>query len=170
MKDYSAEDVWCEDWPRRHLERIRATGSRTIAEFLHRFAALPYHKVVRDLPIAPMQLKRLQFDEAVANGTVREAAKDLLVRTINEQLKHGWQKGGHWRFNQAGVYSNFINDLRVHSGDENLKEIGKQVFGAIRQLGPPVDWIPKSTDDPLIVRAFDIGWPEVGDVEAIAVP
>jgi hypothetical protein len=167
------KQVWLGNWRTRHLQRVRDAGSPTVAEFLNRYPAIPYHKVTRrhlgDV-VAPIQLIQLQFDEAVANGTVREAAKDLLVRTINEQLKYGWQKGGHWRFNQAGVYSHFTNDLGTHSGDETLKEIGKRVIAALRQLSPAADWIPKSNDDPLIVQAFDLGWPEVGEVGAIAMP
>lgn len=163
MDSHTAEErirhIWCDNWQERHRERIFATGVSSIAEFLRKHPAEPYHKLGRYVgnAIAAVQFQRLQFDEAIANGRVREACKELLVRTLNDDLKRGWQRGGHWESNRAGAYAHFVNEIWRQ---EEYRSYGEQVWRALVELMPPSEWVPKSIDDPLIQKAFEVGWPE----------
>ena len=161
-----ARQTWCENWPERHRERVCATGARSVAEFLQHYPAMPYHKLGDILgPVAAVQVKKLQFDEAIANGSVRDAAKELLVRTLAWDTKRGWRKGYHWESNCGSAYSHFVNDLAEQTAKPEMKEIGRSVWNALEDTNPPDGWLPKSTNDPHIRKAFEIGWPEDGETE-----
>jgi len=153
------KQTWCDDWQKHHRERILATGVSSISEFLRKHPAEPYHKLAKylDGPVAAVQFIKLNFDEAIARGTAREACKDLLVRTLNDDLKRGWQRGFHWESNRAGAYAHFVTFIW---GPDEYRDFGERVWDALKGLDPPPDWIPQSIDDPLIEKAFDLGWPE----------
>lgn len=155
------EEMWRGGWRTRHLQRMQAMGAATVSEFLARFPAVPLYKLLRELQFlaAPAQIKTLQFDEARRCGVIREASKDLLVRTLNEFTKRGWKCGGRWEQNHASAYSHFINDLAVHSRESALREIGEGVWKALDKSQPPAGWIPTDTNDHLIQEAFRVAWP-----------
>jgi len=151
------------------MEKIRSTGASSVTEFLARYPAIPFHKLLRQLGMlmAPMQLNTLQFDEAIANDKVRDAVKDLLVRTLNDITKRGWGRGGHWESNRAMAYSHFVTDVPTYSRNAVKQDVAIKVWMALESLQPPVGWLPVSVNDPLIEKAFEIGWPETskaGDV------
>ncbi|GEM_PF-2526569 len=159
--DELAKRTWCDNWPERHMERIRTTGATTVAEFLKRYPALPYHKLGDILgPVAAVQLQKMQFDEANANGTLRHAAMELMVRTLAWDLKRGWRRGGHWSNNRVRAASHFVQDLLTYTNNAELERVGETVWSELERLGPPPDWVPRSIDDPYIRRAFAIGWPD----------
>ena len=160
--DEQIKQTWCDNWQEIHRKRILATGVSSIADFLRKYPAEPYHKLGRHVGgvVAAVQFQKLQFDEAMANGTVREACKELLVRTLNDDLKRGWQRGGHWQSNRAGACAHFVSS--IWGPDEYLAS-AQRVWNALLQLNPPPEWVPRSIDDPLIEKAFEVGWPETSE-------
>jgi hypothetical protein len=149
------EEIWLGDWKARHLERIKATGASSIAEFLQRYPSEPYWKLSRRLDgyVAPMQLRILQFEEAILLGNAREALKDLLVRALNDHQKRGWGQGGRWTKNHASAQAEFIHETVRFLGPD-AQEQAEKVVDSLDGLNPSRGWVPASISDPLIQKAL----------------
>jgi hypothetical protein len=162
----AGQRVWGGNWQAKLRSKLHSLGCENIHDFLVRYPAESYLKLAKRLgeDIAALQLIWMQFDEAVRDKQFREAAKDCLTREVTAHLKRGWGKGVRIDFHTAGVYADWIGELtRV---EPQARPLADAVWKALKELQPPEGWLPASPDDPLIVSAFDEGWPDSLYVEA----
>jgi hypothetical protein len=83
-------------------------------------------------------------------------------------MKRGWEVGIHFVRQRASAFAEWHSKLRCDkaiAGEEAFDEHGVEmsargdtVWNALQELAPK-GWLPESSDDPIIVAAFDRGWP-----------
>lgn len=153
--------TWEPGWQARLLDSVRAEGAHAVTDFLARFPGEPAIQVAKRLPgnVAAVQLELLQFEEAERAGRLRDAAKDAFCRLIRDNLKRGWGRGRHAEFNTASTYADWLSLLEFRALHPELRPVGDAVWQALLQLAPPDGWLPSGSEDPLIVAAFNAGWP-----------
>jgi hypothetical protein len=151
--------IWTGDWRTIIRARLHPRGAETVSDFAKQYPALPYIKLARLLgtDVAAPQLQIMQFEEAKAEGSLREAAKDALCRTVHLHLKRGWKKGKHAEFNTAGVYADWLALVRFSAFCPERLPTPEAVWNGLKASEPPAGWIPSGPDDALIVAAFDEG-------------
>ncbi|WP_145234368.1 NUDIX hydrolase [Urbifossiella limnaea] len=161
MNDASdrATRTWSGDWRNRVIVRVRALGYPSVAAFLESIPAETYKAASDRLgdDVAPIQLELAQFAEARRSGTVRAAAMDSLVREATQHIPGGWPDDPVGHFGLGGVYVCWA--IRVEDVQVALRAKADAVWAALTALSPPAGWLPTRVDDPLIVAAFDSGWP-----------
>ena len=155
-----ANNVWDGDWRSRVMARIRSAGCDSVTEFLSKSPAAPYVKAAAMLgeDVAALQLESLQFEEAMDQSAIRWAAMDSLVRELAYHLPQGWRSGAKGDFSTAGAYADWI--VRIEQKQPDLRSKAKAVWDTLESLQPPVEWLPASTQDPFIVKAFSEKWPQ----------
>lgn len=154
-----AKRTWSGDWRARVAARVSALVYPSVMAFLESIPAVPYVAAADQLAddVAAIQLERMQFEEALRAGSVRQAAIDSVVRDANYHLPGGWPANPSGHFHVAGVYADWVTRLMGIQADLEAK--GKAVWAALTALSPPAGWLPTRVDDPLIVAAFERGWP-----------
>jgi hypothetical protein len=154
------ERVWGGDWQARLRSSLHSLGCETVQDFLVRYPAEPYLKLVKRLGdhVAALQLVRMQFDEARQSGRVRDAAKDCLCRELVGNLKRGWGMGVRADFHMAGAYANWVTELERCQPD--TRPLADAVWRVLNEMCPPWGWLPDSPDDPFLASAFARGWPQ----------
>jgi hypothetical protein len=157
----SPAEIWCDDWRREHLDRIRARGAASVRDFLAAHPGETYARLSDRLDgrVAPVQLIELQMAEAADAGTFREAAIDFLVRVIAEGLKRGWNRGGHRDLNRARVEVRFLSDISSFAAAAGVEEHGADVWRELTALTIPDAWVPRDNEDAYVREAFRRGWP-----------
>jgi hypothetical protein len=153
--------IWTSDWRSIIRSRVRPHGAETFADFAQRHPQIPYVKLARLLGagVVAAQLEMMQFEEAKAGGFLREAAKDALCRTIHRHIKRGWRVGIHSQRATAGAYAEWLTLIEFEASCPDLVSTAKAAWGALEALEPPSGWLPSGAADPLILAAFDKGWP-----------
>jgi hypothetical protein len=156
----TSNKVWAGDWRKRVFSRIRATGYETITDFLAKSPADSYFDLAERLgeDVAALQLQWMQFGEANDERSIRFAAMDSFVREITYHLPKGWKQDAKSDFDTAGVYADWIGRIQEKQGE--LRPKAQAVWDALKKASPPIGWLPKGPDDPLIVSAFQQGWPQ----------
>ena len=128
----------------------------------------------------------MQIQEVRNEGEFRRMAMDSLARELCANLPNGWQrplkrhalnpqtiwknlaaiqsrtlteeeKSQRIEFQMSGAYAYWVVLLQKY--DPNIDARADAVWKALSSLSPSTGWIPKGPDDPLIVLAFDVGWP-----------
>jgi len=178
--------TWAPDWQSRLLEKVRAIGYHTVTEFLSAHPAEPYVTMARKLGnTAAVQLLRVQRLEIEDEAGFRRAAMDCMARELATHLPKGWgipteipevPLDSMWThlaahgplkpneiedriaFQTAGVYADWMSLLREYDS-ATIEPRADAVWAALKNLRPPTGWIPHGPNDPIIVRAFDVGWP-----------
>ncbi len=182
-------DTWSADWQGRLRNRVHALGCESIGEYLGKYPGEPYVAVAKRLGdnVAAMQLSQMQIQEIRDERQFRWVAMDSLAREISANLPNGWQRSSppprieegqtlwkhlaafgsrtlteeetHQRieFQLSGVYAYWVVLLQKY--DPQVDARANAVWDALKSLCPPTGWLPKGPDDPLIVHAFDLGWP-----------
>jgi hypothetical protein len=93
------------------------------------------------------------------SGRVQDAAKDSLIRNLVEELPNGWGVGDNAKWKSILALSSWSSELEVTGGFVELSKILNAISDAIRTLPPPIGWLPKSPDDPILDAAFRKYWP-----------
>jgi hypothetical protein len=139
--------------------RVRALGYPSVTAFLESIPAEPYLAAADRLggDVAAIQLERVHLEEAQRAGTVRRAAIDSFVREVNYHLPGGWPHNPTGHFRVASVYATWTTRLQMTNAD--MKPKADAVWAALTTLSPPAGWLPTRVDDPLVVTAFNRGWP-----------
>jgi len=182
-------NTWSTGWEKRLQNRVHALGCQSIGEYLEEYPGEPYVAVAERLgdDVAAIQLSRMQIQEIRDQREFRHVAMDSLAREISAHLPDGWQRcsplprveeaqtlwkhlaalGGRTltdeetnrriEFQMSGVYAYWVVLLQKY--DPKVDAQANAVWHALKSLSPPTGWLPKGADDPLIVRAFDVGWP-----------
>jgi hypothetical protein len=177
--------AWTGDWQLRVRTRLHALGCETVRDLLDKYPAEPYVSVAKRLgdDVAAVQIGRLQLQEIRDQEWFRHVAMDCLARELVANLPDGWaicsppkpvppswthlsalpdhlneeetRRRIEWQ--TAGAYSHWVCFLRSY--DPGIDSCTEAVWNAFKALSPPAGWLPSGAADPLIVRAFDIGWP-----------
>ena len=154
------EATWTADWPKRVLSRLRIQGFETVRDFLKRYPAKPYTHLVKMIApwVAAMQLTRLQMEEALREGRLRDAAMDSLTRNLNE-LPDGWVPDGETESRAAAAAAHSTTLIVIDGRSPKLRSTMLEVYRVLKGMRPPIGWRPAGPDDPLIVEAFEQAWP-----------
>lgn len=149
-------EFWRGDWRDRVLGAVTQRGYSSMSDLLRQFPGVPYNQVNKKLGTVavPLQVLYLQIDEANTESEIRFAAMDCLCRKINEAYPEGWHTRPaecDWtscaaRFDsvqKAVGYADRISDVQV----------------SLVQVPPPDGWLPRDTDDPILVERFAKFWP-----------
>lgn len=153
------KQIWLSDWADRIESRVHALGYSNLTELLGDMPGQPYGIVAERLGnVAPIQVISLQFRDARLSGRIRDAAKDSLVRNLNQQLPHGWGIGKNADWLSVRALSSWSSELQVTGGCEELKPTLLAIAQTLRELPPPDGWIPSSPHDPIIESVFDSNW------------
>lgn len=139
--------------------------------------------------VAGVQLGRMQIEEIRDEKEFRHVAMDAMVRELNANLPKGWQcisdpplvedEQTAWRhlaarspilatlteeatkqrieFQASGAYAFWIVQLQFR--DPAVESRADAVWNALKALSPPIGWRPSGPNDPIIVQAFEQGWP-----------
>jgi hypothetical protein len=139
--------------------------------------------------VAGVQLSRMQIREVHDEKDFRRLAMDALARELTANLPNGWRSCSDlpqvevdesaWRhlaahspmvavltdeakserieFQTSGAYAFWVVQLQSH--DPTVETRADAVWNALKALPPPTGWRPSGAGDPLIVRAFEQGWP-----------
>lgn len=163
--------VWEEGWPTRVTAIVRSLGYPTLTAFFRDHPGEPYGKLARFLsqhstvPVVAMQLQKLHMLEAIDRKSIRETARDTLMRSLRQHLRGGWNKGKKADLNRALAYAEWV--LPRPGGPPEFEEMlqkvqvyAANVWNELNSLKPADEWLPRSTDDALIDKAFEKGWPE----------
>jgi hypothetical protein len=159
MSESEESKVWGDGWRARFLERLRTLGCDSASEYLARNPAKPYIQAAEEMGghIAALQLEWAQFEEASIRNDFRSVAMDSLARDLCRHLPGGWRGQAKGHFDTAHAYGAWASRLKVE-----LPELGSKieaVWNALEGAAPPVGWKPSGPSDPIIVLAFDRGWP-----------
>jgi hypothetical protein len=151
--------AWQDDWRKRVMARIRARGFETIADFMSHYPGQPYVKLANKLgsDVAALQLEWLQFGEASSEEEIRKVAMDSLARELNQQVPDGWKSVAQKDFHIVGAFVDWI--IKVEQKNISLKKKAQAVWNSLEKLQPPLGWLPSGSQDDLIVKAFEEGWP-----------
>jgi hypothetical protein len=124
-----------------------------------RFPGQPYTVLAERLggDVAALQLEWMQYEEAEAKGSLRDAAMDSLARDLHAYLPNGWRNGAKEDFDTSSAFAVWATRLEQRSA--NVKAYANAVWDALEALSPPAGWSPTGPDDPLVKQAFLLGWP-----------
>jgi len=153
---------WSEGWQNRLLAEVTSRGYPSLIDFLRASPGLPYLELSSRFAssVAAMQISRLQFEGAVTESEARWAARDSLARTVNDRFPNGWRIGDKPDYDQAGTFADWCTLIEVDAMHlPQAVHYAERVWEKLQQLDIPPGWQPSGPDDPIIVRAFDEGWP-----------
>ncbi|GIW81980.1 MAG: hypothetical protein KatS3mg105_3787 [Gemmatales bacterium] len=154
---------WDGDWQERLRSKLESLGFRGLDDFLANNPGKGYVELAKslgDANVAASQIYGEQIRSAAARGDLRSAAKDCLVRFINEYVKRGWGVGRYFLDRSASAYAAWATTIKGNvPNDEQIERRLKTVFDRLEAASPPNGWLPKDPNDPLIERAFAEGWP-----------
>jgi hypothetical protein len=146
-------------------DRIRRSGFSSVTEFIEAFPGETYYQLARwrvRPNIMPIFLMEAHAREAVEQREVRRFAMELLVREMRAALPSGWHhikdKGLDGR--TVSAVAELDTQLKNAQAPQADLEAVDRTWKGLLALGPPIGWLPKDTDDPLIQKAFEMGWPE----------
>src|SRR5262245_12020724 len=159
LTDDRTAKIWGGDWQTRVRSYLRQQGHKDIQDFLGRFLAMPYVKVAKRLgsDVAPIQVIWLQYREGLEKGNLREVALDALAREISDKLKRGWGHKIHLEFNRANAFARWIGEIKECAPE--FEPYCQATWKALLGLSPGDKWVPTGPADPILVAAFEIGWP-----------
>jgi hypothetical protein len=100
----------------------------------------------------------MQMHEAVQTGRVRDAAMDVLVRSVNRFMPNGWGGGPDPVWELAQTFSEFGTIVALNAKTSEVDLLVRQVFEALKASRPPHGWLPASAADRFIQEAFAHGW------------
>jgi hypothetical protein len=160
---FTGEPTWEGDWQTRINLKIKGKGYLDIRSFLKAHPGIPYTELARELgpDVAAVQLVRMQMRDAQENLALREAVMDSLVRCLRENLTDGWvqNKSQARDFQTALAYSNWAGFVKRQGELPELERTVSLIWDSLLELEPSIGWAPRSASDPLIEKAFQIGWP-----------
>src|SRR5262245_52960225 len=97
--------------------------------------------------------------DAIQQGKAREAAKESLVRALNEQLPKGWNKGKQVHYKRGRALGEWVLPCEKAEDWQRVTSLADRVWQEIERLNPPDDWCPRSVNDPVLEEAFAHAWP-----------
>jgi hypothetical protein len=146
---------------RKTEESLRISGL-SIQELLETYSRESYKELSQKLAMnaAPMSLKQLAYELAVAENNVKTFVKDLLFRHLIHQFPNGWpqQSGDDIHFS----FHRWLSDISDLAKEFSLIVFSLKVSRHLSFVAPPVvGWIPITRNDPIIEQLFDRYWPNI---------
>ena len=157
-----ASQTWVPNWPSRLQEAVAKQGYSSITAFLSQFPGESYILVAErfDFPVAAAQLSTLHFHEAkTCTNKLREAAMDAFARELNDRLPNGWKPDTETTSDAASAYASTSTFVELEANAPQFNNHVSLMYNALKKRNPHLGWKPTGPTDPLIVAAFDEGWP-----------
>jgi hypothetical protein len=153
--------TWSPDWIRNLTLATQAIGYADVTSLLAAMPGKPYREIAQALgsTFAPIQIIRLQYDEAKRRGMLRDAAKDALTRNLVEALPAGWGTGENTEWSAILGLSSWSSELQVSGACPELKPVIDEVINTLRRYRIPRGWRPTHPNDPIIAEVFNNAWP-----------
>ncbi len=149
------EDMWKPNWRFRLYAEIRKRGYRNLYDFLRDYPSLTYIKLADKLGnFCAIQIEFIQIEETLENKQEKILAMDTLVRIINARLKRGWGVGFHHKYNEAGVYADWMTIFKLNSNFIHLLDKVEQIWLSLKNKPPHKGWLPISVEDAIIQEIF----------------
>ena len=150
--------------------RLIELGYGTIHKFFYEHPGEPYGVMLKRIgitiegtnhfDISILDLKKAQLKDAEERGTTREYAKDTLTRSLLEHLGKGWNRGKNWDERRSKAYASWMTP-------PDAEHLCESVWSSLKLLNPPDGWRPSPTNDEIVERAFDQGWPPTSGTDNI---
>ncbi len=139
---------------------LQKKGYRTLADYLNATPGMPYITLAKDLGnnIAAFEIEIVQFEAAILNRSVRHLAIDALSRDLNLHLPNGWRLNARQDFDTVCAASMWR--ARILFWRKNCETVTDRVWDALVTSTPSTGWTPSGPSDPVLVYAFNTGWPE----------
>lgn len=136
---------------------LGAHGYESVEALLNRHPGASYITLGEQIGILPVAIIAAHLTRAHRAGAsaFRDAARDSLARHLNQSLPHGWN-GPEGRFDNIVPFSSWATSVETAAGAEARDR--DAVFDALERHAP-TGWRPTSADDPVLVAAFNEGWP-----------
>jgi len=154
---------WHGDWRQRLALKLPQLGYSDLDAFLGDNPAVGYVTLAAmcgDASIAAMQIVGEQIRLAVEHGAVRAAARDSLIRFINEYVPRGWGMGKHFAHRSASAFAAWKTTLQAHMPENpSVDAMAKRLLDELESQSIPLGWLPRGPSDPFITAAFDSAWP-----------
>ena len=154
------------NWRTTYETRLKEKGYESILDFLKKYQAVPYDRLGVLLGVEKddcmRRLRLLQQVMTIKHNCRKDSCKDVLVRylhqyNVNWKRKH---KDVDNRMEALGDWRSFLESCCDLSFQEAGK-LAKQIWDFLEEhVVPNYNWLPESSDDPLITAAFDKFWPE----------
>lgn len=145
---------------RNPSSQLEALGYSDLSAFLAANPCVDYVDLAKPLKgVSGHQIAALQVEEARKAGTIRDAARDCLSRYLAGRCRYGWDRGTHRVSNRASAFGVWMSTFSPGLKPNDLDAVMDATWQELVRLTPPADWVPRSASDPLLVQAFDAGWP-----------
>jgi hypothetical protein len=182
MDEKTREEMLKHGWTPEmldHIEKLRAAGPGPVdlmflegakkalrlagygaLEFIKSHPGLSTIELAKELNRGASALGLIMaiYEEALRAGTLRNAAKELLIRKIRQEFPEGWLSGGTVG---AGVkLGSWDYEIGKYIQDPNTGQYATAIIRHLTIDDPPTDgWKPQAPKDPLIEELFDRYWP-----------
>lgn len=142
-------------------ERVLTLGYSNLVEFLEARPGSSYEEIAAELGCgAPIQVLSLHYRQAKAQGKLRWAARDSLVRTLRSGLPTGWSSDepGRLGWPENRALSGWCSEILVTGESPEVEsQLHAVIGGLVRHAS--LGWLPEGPDDATVVAAFEEGWP-----------
>jgi len=171
--------TWNGDWPQRLRTLAAFMGASDVYDLVMSRRGQSFGEVFRSLRetanelgvrVAFQQLKVAFYLDAYAQGKLREAFMEAMVRSIRQFLRKGWNKGKKVRSRRIDASTVFPTPSLLDEFALTVADwiaLKKLAFYELEQLKPPDEWCPEDYKDPIIQKLFDKIWPVGADGAAL---
>jgi len=159
MENSTENKAWGGDWRAKFAARLHSLDSSSATELLSRHPGKPYTEVAAELgdDVAALQLEWAQFEEALRQNNLRFVAMDSLARDLRDMLPNGWKEVAKGDFDTSRVFGSWSTRLTMARSELEPQVIA--VWSALKDSSPPPGWKATGPNDPIILAAFNKGWP-----------
>jgi hypothetical protein len=152
--------AWRGGWRKRLADLLRRKGFGSLTSYAQAKPLETLGHMVEDLgagDVAAVQLQWILVEEARKCGTLRECARDLLIRLLRE-VDGGWPGGNGWeeRTDVRFVLIEWGGSLRDEGYNNAMRKI---VETLLLETNIPKGWIPEGLNDLRAGALFDKFWP-----------
>ena len=152
-------------WEHRLRCKLDSLRYALLEDFLAHHSGVGYVKLAEmlgDANVAAMQIYGKQIQSAILNDQLREAAKDCLVRFLNEYVVRGWGVGRHFHHRLASACAAWSTTIKAHaSNGGQIERYLKAVIDRLEAATPPKGWRPMGVNDAIVGKIFEDAWPIV---------
>jgi hypothetical protein len=145
---------------------VKELGYATVTQFIESQPGVNYFELAKEAKIVPSAIMDGHAIEAVEQNQTRRYAIEAFVRYMRDPEfgigGKGWihRKGEQFVLKTINAIANTKRGLINGSAKKEDIEALDRCWKALLDLDPPLGWLPNDIDDPLIHKAFAIGWPE----------
>lgn len=156
------------EWRQEFYDALKSKGFSSVIDFLIAYPTISYAHLPHVLAFdknnedSYYELLVLIDEEAHKNNAKLFIIQDALVRILH-QYNVNWFRKTKSIEHRTGVYAlwtSFVESCHKNISPYEIQKKTKAVWDYIEEQVPPnYDWLPCSTDDPIISDAFEKKWP-----------